>query len=129
MLEVRIGNREAGGTDVLRSTAEAIAMHDTRMTPDFNYTLERSLGGDSRLHATETRPRVCEPSGKARLRSEVTPHVRRHCFATPLLKAGTAIRTVQDLLGHESVETTQIYPPVMQKPGLGVRSPLDGRGC
>ena len=61
--------------------------------------------------------------------SEVTPHVRRHCFATPLLKAGTAIRTVQDLLGHESVETTQIYPPVMQEPGLGVRSPLDGRGC
>jgi hypothetical protein len=71
LLEVRIGNREAGGTDVLRSTAEAIAMHDTRMTPDFNYPLERSLGGDSRLHATETRPRVCEPSGKARLTSEV----------------------------------------------------------
>jgi hypothetical protein len=42
--------------------------HDSRMTPDFNYTLEHSIGGDSRLHATETRPRVCEPSGKARLR-------------------------------------------------------------
>ncbi|MEO7598270.1 MAG: hypothetical protein ABIV50_05025, partial [Opitutus sp.] len=35
-------------------------------------------------------------------------------------------RTVQDLLGHQSGETTQIYTPVMQKPGLGVRSPLDG---
>ena len=42
------------------------------MTPDFNYTLERSPGGDSRLHATETRPRVCEPSGKTRLRSAVS---------------------------------------------------------
>ena len=36
------------------------------------------------------------------------------------------IRTVQELLGHESVETTQIYLHVMKKPGLGVKSPLDG---
>lgn len=38
-----------------------------------------------------------------------------------------AIRTVQHLPGHGSVETTPIYPPVMQKPGLGARSPLDAR--
>ena len=81
----------------------------------YSIKTEKTLGGN-----------IKQASQKAQVHKRVTSHIFRHSYATHLLQSGIDLRSIQELLGQKSVETTMIYTHVVAEMNKGkVASPLD----
>lgn len=83
---------------------------------------------EMRLTARSVQRMVKKYVRKIKLPVEVTPHVLRHSFATDLLMAGADLRSVQEMLGHKNVSTTQIYTHITNKQLRDVHEAFHGHG-
>ena len=81
--------------------------------------------GRHHLFGTTVQRHVRRAAIASGIPKRITSHTFRHSFATALLENGYDIRTVQELLGHRSLNTTMIYTHVLNRGGRGVRSPAD----
>jgi len=91
-----------------------------------NYKLQNT-SPESRLTPRSIERIVKFYAIKAGISKKVTPHIVRHCFATDLLSAGADIRSVQTLLGHSNISTTQIYTHITDKQLRDVHKAFHGK--
>lgn len=91
--------------------------------------VDPSIGDDEvRLTPRSVQRMIKKYARKVQIPVDVTPHVLRHSFATDLLMAGADLRSVQEMLGHKNVSTTQIYTHVTNKQLKEVHDAFHGRG-
>jgi len=118
-------------TDIGEALARKYPKIHTSLSWAYVFPAGRTLTDDDgirrrhHLHETVVQKAVKQAVQRAGIAKRATCHSFRHSFATHLLESGADIRTVQELLGHTDLRTTMIYTHVLNKGGLGVRSPAD----
>lgn len=109
-----------------------LASRDDSWKPLFVRTLRKidpvASGEEMRLSVRTIQRIVERYAKKARLPIRASPHVIRHSYATDLLRAGADLRSVQELLGHKNVSTTQIYTHVTNPQLRKVHERFHGKG-
>ena len=95
--------------------------------PSQKYSIDPRSGIERRHHisADQIQRAIRNATNQAGLMKRVTCHTFRHSFATELLRQGTDLRNIQEILGHSSIETTQIYTHVVGLHERGMVSPAD----
>jgi integron integrase len=90
-------------------------------------TVDQKTGrvGRRHLHESVIQRALKQAVRAAKVTRPVSSHVLRHCFATELLRSGTDIRLLQRLMGHKDLKTTALYLHILERPGIGLVSPLD----
>lgn len=95
--------------------------------PSDSFSIDPRSGVERRHHigAQQVQRAIKRATKLAGIHKRVTSHTFRHSFATELLRQGTDLRAIQEILGHSSIETTQIYTHVVGLHERGMVSPAD----
>ncbi len=124
LIRVRAGKGRKDRVTLLSSSALAFVDAYIDGEPPGRWLFPGAKAG-RHLSARSVQKVTAAARARAGITKPVTPHILRHSFATHLLESGTDVRLIQELLGHASVRTTEIYTHVSRRHLGRIRSPLD----